>query len=175
MISPSESHDPLPRVCPVFWPFPSHRRRSCRASDSAHALIILWVAEHTVTAFMDRFTIMAGVRLAILLPFVWACGDGIGCRLRGNDCSILIERNLRRTDRDYQTVAELMHNLRPAYRNLPLCPHKHWSNTACPGTYDLAHIDRMVVGGQPAGKPANINSLLLRETGARASFPFQEV
>ena len=84
----------------------------------------------------------------------WACGDGIGCRSGGNDCSISIECNPRQSDGDYQTVAELVSNLRAVYGDLPLYPHKHWFNTACPGTYDLARIDR-IAKGLPAGKPAH--------------------
>lgn len=82
----------------------------------------------------------------------WACGDGIGCRSGGNDCSISIECNPRQSDGDYQTVAELVSNLRAVYGDLPLYPHKHWFNTACPGTYDLARIDRLA-RALPVGKP----------------------
>ncbi|MEK0306354.1 N-acetylmuramoyl-L-alanine amidase [Bifidobacterium favimelis] len=83
----------------------------------------------------------------------WACGDGIGCRSGGNDCSISIECNPRQSDGDYETIAELVRDLRSTYGDLPLYPHKHWSNMACPGTYDLARIDRLA-RGLPAGKPA---------------------
>lgn len=82
----------------------------------------------------------------------WACGDGIGCRSGGNDKSISIECNPRQSDGDYQTVAELVSNLRAVYGDLPLYPHKHWFNTACPGTYDLGRIDRLA-RALPEGKP----------------------
>ena len=53
----------------------------------------------------------------------WACGDGIGCRSGGNDCSISIECKPRESDGDYGTVAELLRDLRAVYGDLPLYPH----------------------------------------------------
>ena len=53
----------------------------------------------------------------------WACGDGIGCRSGGNDCSISIECNPRESDGDYGTVAELLRDLRAVYGDLTLYPH----------------------------------------------------
>lgn len=73
----------------------------------------------------------------------WACGDGVGCNSGGNDRSISIECNPRQSDGDYQTIAELVRDLLAVYGDLPLYPHKHFFNTASPGTYDLSRIDRI--------------------------------
>lgn len=80
----------------------------------------------------------------------WACGDGVGRNSGGNDRSISIECNPRQQDGDYETIAELVRNLRKTYGDLPLYPHRHWASTDCPGTYDLARIDRLARNGSDA-------------------------
>jgi len=72
----------------------------------------------------------------------------------GNLTSIGIECNPRGSDADYATVAELVRNLRAMYGDLPLRPHKYWTSTECPGTYDLARIDRLARGVPAPPKPA---------------------
>lgn len=73
----------------------------------------------------------------------WACGDGINVGSGGNDKSISIECNWRQSDGDYDTIAQLVADLRKTYGDLPLKPHRTWTSTECPGTYDLARIDRL--------------------------------
>lgn len=73
----------------------------------------------------------------------WACGDGVDVNSGGNDRSISIECNPRQSDGDYDTIAQLIADLRATYGDLPLYPHRHWSATGCPGTYDLARLDRL--------------------------------
>ena len=68
-----------------------------------------------------------------------------------NKLSISIECNPRCSDADYETVGELVANLRKTYGNLPLYPHKHWSNTACPGNYDLNRINSIANSKGGAG------------------------
>lgn len=60
-----------------------------------------------------------------------------------NQSTIGIECSPYATDSDYETVAELIADLRETYGNLPLYPHKHWKATACPGAWDLDRLDRM--------------------------------
>ena len=86
----------------------------------------------------------------------WACGDGIGINSGGNDKSISIECNPRQSDGDYQTIAELVRDLRAVYGDLPLYPHNHWFNTACPGSYDLGRIDRIARGLPDTGHAAPV-------------------
>lgn len=76
----------------------------------------------------------------------WACGDGIGCNSGGNDRSISLECNPRQSDEDYNTIAELIANIRKVYGDLPLKRHSDWSATRCPGTYDLDRLDRLARG-----------------------------
>ena len=46
-------------------------------------------------------------------------------------------------DADYEVVAELVARLWLVYGVVPLYPHKHWANTACPGKWDLARLKSM--------------------------------
>lgn len=73
----------------------------------------------------------------------WACGDGINVGSGGNDKSISIECNWRQSDGDYDTIAQLIADLRKTYGDLPLKSHCTWTSTDCPGTYDLARLDRL--------------------------------
>jgi hypothetical protein len=61
----------------------------------------------------------------------------------GNTFSVGIECRPEATDGDYATVAELIANIRSIYGDVPLYPHNHWFNTACPGDYDLARLDSL--------------------------------
>jgi N-acetylmuramoyl-L-alanine amidase len=80
----------------------------------------------------------------------WHTGSAVG-----NATTIGIECNPRGSDGDYATIAELIRNLRAQYGDLPLWPHRHWKATACPGTYDLARLDRLARANAPA-EPAPI-------------------
>lgn len=76
----------------------------------------------------------------------WHAGDGVGCRSKGNDMGIGIECNPRQSDGDYATIAELIKALRDEYGDLPLIRHRDCSATQCPGSYDLARLDRLARG-----------------------------
>lgn len=65
---------------------------------------------------------------------------------RGNHESIGIECRPEATDGDYETVAELVANLRAVYGDIPLKGHRDWTSTACPGVWDLDRIDRLARG-----------------------------
>lgn len=73
----------------------------------------------------------------------------------GNDDSIGVEINPRQSDGDYETAAALIRDIRSRYGDLPLIRHRAvaGSSTSCPGTWDLARLDRLARGGTPA-KPA---------------------
>lgn len=96
----------------------------------------------------------------------WHAGDGIGNGSQGNDRGIGIECNPRQSDGDYQTIAELIRDLRKVYGDLPLHPHREFNATACPGTYDLNRLDRLARGQaaptpqtQPAHQPAQTGGI----------------
>jgi len=80
----------------------------------------------------------------------WHSGNNVG-----NDTSIGIECRPEATDGDYATVAELVRNLRAVYGDLPLKRHSDWKNTACPGAWDLARIDRLArSSASPVSNPS---------------------
>lgn len=97
----------------------------------------------------------------------WACGDGINIGSGGNDKSISIECNWRQSDGDYNTIAQLIADLRKTYGDLPLKPHRTWTSTECPGTWDLARLDQLArqkageklpnvsMPSKPAAKPSS--------------------
>lgn len=65
----------------------------------------------------------------------WATGPG-------NPYTISIECDPAQTDQDYDTIGELIADIRSAYgANLPLVPHSKYVNTRCCGTYDLGRLD----------------------------------
>lgn len=72
----------------------------------------------------------------------------------GNSDSIGIECNPRQADGDYLTVAALIRDIRKRHGDLPLVRHRDvvGSSTDCPGTYDLARLDRLARG--QSAKPA---------------------
>ena len=77
----------------------------------------------------------------------------------GNADSIGIEINPRQHDGDYETAAQLIREIRSRHGDLPLVRHRDvkGSSTSCPGTYDLARLDRLARGTTtaPAPQPAS--------------------
>lgn len=69
----------------------------------------------------------------------------------GNDDSIGIECDPRQQDSTYETVAQLIREIRGRHGDVPLVRHRDvdGSRTACPGTYDLARLDRLARGTKP--------------------------
>lgn len=76
----------------------------------------------------------------------------------GNSDSIGIECNPRQADGDYLTVAALIRDIRKRHGDLPLVRHRDvvGSSTDCPGTYDLARLDRLARG--QSAKPVAVAS-----------------
>ena len=80
----------------------------------------------------------------------------------GNSDSIGIECDPREQDETYETVAALIREIRSRHGDIPLVRHRDvkGSSTTCPGTYDLARLDRLArgqsapaVGGKGMAKP----------------------
>lgn len=84
----------------------------------------------------------------------WASGDGVNVNSMGNDKGISIECNPRQSDGDYQTIGELIREIRKTYGDLPLRRHRDFAQTECPGTYDLDRLDRIARGNTTPSKPA---------------------
>lgn len=68
-----------------------------------------------------------------------------------NLTSIGIECRPEATDADYATVAWLIAWLRARYGDHPLYPHKQFTQTTCPGRWDLARLDRLARGQTGGG------------------------
>lgn len=87
----------------------------------------------------------------------WHAGDGVGVGSKGNDMGIGIECNPRQSDGDYETIAELIRDIRAVYGDLPLIRHRDCYNTQCPGTYDLDRLDNLARGltSQVSKPPTN--------------------
>lgn len=80
----------------------------------------------------------------------------------GNFDSIGIELDPRQQDSTYETAAALIRDIRSRHGDIPLVRHRDvkGSRTTCPGTYDLARLDRLARGVQsapakPVSKPAS--------------------
>ena len=68
----------------------------------------------------------------------------------GNHYGIGIECRPEATEADYATVAALVADIRRRRGDLPLRPHSAFTDTACPGAWDLAKLDRLARGSKPA-------------------------
>lgn len=82
----------------------------------------------------------------------------------GNSDSIGIECDPRQQDETYETVAALIRDIRSRHGDIPLVRHRDvkGSSTTCPGTYDLARLDRLArgksapaTGGKGMAKPVS--------------------
>ena len=72
----------------------------------------------------------------------------------GNHSTLGLELDPRCRDEDYDVAAEVIADLWRYYGKLPLYPHKYWVNTACPGNYDLARLQREAEAKLNPPKPA---------------------
>lgn len=96
-----------------------------------------------------RFT-----QLVLEKDMAWHAGN-----LAANRRSIGIEVNPRLSDADYAATAYLVADIWKRRGGLPLHRHREFTGTACPGTLDVARVQReaeaILQGGSPAAtKPA---------------------
>lgn len=61
----------------------------------------------------------------------------------GNATTIGIECDPRKRDQDYDVVAELIADIRSAYGDVLLYSHNMWTQTTCPGGYDIDRLDKL--------------------------------
>ena len=94
-----------------------------------------------------HYVVEAGKVACIVDPDrrAWHAGNS-----RGNHESIGIECRPEATEGDYATVAALVADLRAVYGDIPLKPHRDWTDTACPGVWDIGKIDRLARGVKPS-------------------------
>lgn len=103
-----------------------------------------------------------GRRVAQIVNF----NDATWATNSANPYTISIECDPRCRDEDYDVVAELIAQIRSAFGDLPLVPHRQFIATACPGNYDLGRLDRIArtkdgsgdwgVRNRPAPTPAPV-------------------
>lgn len=79
-----------------------------------------------------------GRRVAQLVNF----DDASWATNSANPYTISIECDPRCREEDYDVVAEVIAQIRDAFGDLPLVPHKQFAATVCPGNYNLAELDR---------------------------------
>jgi N-acetylmuramoyl-L-alanine amidase len=119
----------------INWLCTPWQQRPGQVQSSCHAVVeagrVAWIVDGTDAA--------------------WHAGNAYG-----SATSIGVECNPRASDGDYQTIGELVRDIRKIYGDIPLIPHRYWKETTCPGNYDLARIDAIARGGSvaPAPKPA---------------------
>lgn len=89
-------------------------------------------------------------RIVSLHKRAWHAGSR-----EGNDYGVGIECRPEATDGDYALAAQTIREIRDVYGHLPLRPHNAFTNTACPGVWDLARLEREASGKPaPPAKPA---------------------
>lgn len=118
--------------------------------------------------------VVSGRQVYRLVPESMAAWHARG----GNSDSIGIECDPRQQDETYETVAALIRDIRSRHGDIPLVRHRDvkGSSTTCPGTYDLARLDRLARGkaapaaggkgmakpvAKPAAKPATKPACLM--------------
>lgn len=69
--------------------------------------------------------------------------DNSWSTMSDNPYCISIECDPRCRDEDYDVVAELIADIRSAYGDFPLVPHRQYTATTCPGNWDLARLDAL--------------------------------
>lgn len=112
-----------------------------------------WLSTNNVPT-SAHYVVQAELIACIVAPenAAWHAGTP-----RGNATTIGIECRPEATDGDYATVAELITELRGSYGNLRLYRHSDWIPTLCPGTWDLARLDRLARGATvPPARPAPV-------------------
>lgn len=113
------------------------------------ANVVSWLCQKR--AKVSAHYVAEGGRVARLVDEsrrAWHAGSDYG-----NDYGVGIECRPEATDADYATVAALVRNIRDRRGDLPLRPHSDFTDTACPGAWDLARLDREA-RGQAHAAPA---------------------
>lgn len=131
--------------------------------------VLSWLT--TSRSKVSAHYVVSGRRVYRLVPESMAAWHARG----GNSDSIGIECDPRQQDETYETVAALIREIRARHGDIPLVRHRDvkGSSTTCPGTYDLARLDRLARGkaapaaggkgmakpvAKPASKPASLKA-----------------
>ena len=80
---------------------------------------------------------------------------------------IELDPNASRRAATEKTAAALIADLRAAYGDLPLSPHRKWTSTECPGDWDLVRLDRLARGKTTPSIPAGGTSVPATKPAAK--------
>lgn len=111
--------------------------------------VLSWLT--TTRSKVSAHYVVSGRQVYRLVPESMAAWHARG----GNADSVGIECDPRQQDETYETVAALIREIRGRHGDIPLIRHRDvkGSSTTCPGTYDLARLDRLARGqSAPASK-----------------------
>jgi len=92
-----------------------------------------------------------------------------------NPWTISIECDPRCRDEDYDVVAELISQIRDAYGDLPLVPHRQFVATACPGNYDLNRLDQLARSKDGSGDWGTVNNRQTNANDDQIRAAYQEI
>jgi hypothetical protein len=140
LTSPNQSGRRQKKITSItihWWGDPNHFGDAARDGDPERIAQYLCRKNGTSSA---HYVVTAGEVWCIVDPdnIAWHAGNW-----PANETSIGIECDADHQDGTYETVAELIAELREIYGNLPLVPHRQWQSTQCPGAWDLEKLDRM--------------------------------
>lgn len=140
LTSPNQSGRRQKKITSItihWWGDPNHFGDAARDGDPERVANYLCRKNGDSSA---HYVVTAGEVWCIVDPdnIAWHAGYW-----PANETSIGIECDADRQEGTYETVAELIAELRDIYGNLPLVPHRQWQSTQCPGTWDLGKLDRM--------------------------------
>lgn len=128
--------------------------RKLYANEGAKIAIHWWGDPNTNPSFEGVISTLMNPNRGASAHFI-ATGTGrrVACLVNMPDASwatnsanpftFSIECDPRCRDEDYDVIAEVIAELRKTYGDLPLVPHKNYSQTACPGNYDLGKLDAL--------------------------------
>lgn len=112
--------------------------------------VVHWLCQKR--ARVSAHYVAMGGRVARLVPEserAWHAGDDYG-----NDYGIGVECRPEATDADYATVAALVQSIRSRRGDLPLRAHREFTDTQCPGSWDLDRLDALARGKSTPPRPA---------------------
>lgn len=100
--------------------------------------VVSYLASANARQSSAHVVIQDGMAFSIVNPddAAWHAGNP-----EGSATSIGIECRPEATDGDYRTVAAYIIHLRSIYGELPLVPHRSWTNTSCPGVWNLDRLE----------------------------------
>lgn len=131
------------------------------SSNPSYEGVVAWLCNPRSQVSAHDVITGTGRRVAVLVNYydaAWHAGNATG-----NATSLGFECDPRARQEDYESVAEDIADTWKYYgRIIPLRPHKSWTSTACPGSYDLNRLHAMALelyNGVPAKQTATADEV----------------